>query len=51
MNQWVFGEGTGLIGINDIVLLGFVHVSQGKITPLLGLREDFREFIINSLYH
>ncbi|KZV66956.1 hypothetical protein PENSPDRAFT_68598 [Peniophora sp. CONT] len=42
MEQWRFGTGEGLIGIDDIILLGFVHVSQGKITPLLGLREDFQ---------
>lgn len=41
MNRWRFGTGEGLIGVDDIILLGFVHISQGKITPLLSLRPDF----------
>ncbi|VDC05493.1 unnamed protein product [Peniophora sp. CBMAI 1063] len=42
VRQWVFGSGEGQISLDDIMLLGFVHISQGKITPLLGLRESFQ---------
>ncbi|KZV64716.1 hypothetical protein PENSPDRAFT_757020 [Peniophora sp. CONT] len=37
--QWRFGH--GYIGIDDIIVLGFVHVSPGRVTPLLALRENF----------
>ncbi|VDC05489.1 unnamed protein product [Peniophora sp. CBMAI 1063] len=39
--RWRMGSGPGYIGSGDIVLLGIVFVSQGKITPLLRVRGDF----------
>ena len=42
--RWIFGPSTGCISLADVILLGVVFVSPGKITPLIQVRSDFGEW-------
>ena len=42
--RWIFGSSAGCIRVSDIILLGVVFVSPGKITPLLQVRSDYGEW-------
>ncbi|VDB98846.1 unnamed protein product [Peniophora sp. CBMAI 1063] len=39
--RWKIGSGVGCIGAEDVMLLGIVFVSPGKVTPLLRVRDDY----------
>ncbi|VDB99983.1 unnamed protein product [Peniophora sp. CBMAI 1063] len=41
---WRFGAGVGCLQAEDIILLGIVFVSPGKVTPLLKARSDYDPF-------
>ena len=42
--RWIFGSSAGCIRVSDVILLGVVFVSPGKITPLLQVRSDYGEW-------
>ena len=41
--QWRIGTRPGHISQSDVIILGIVYVSPGRVMPLLQLRADFGE--------
>ncbi|KZV61071.1 hypothetical protein PENSPDRAFT_759655 [Peniophora sp. CONT] len=39
--NWRVGTGPGCLSVGDIVLVGIVYVSRGRIMPLLQVRADY----------
>lgn len=39
--HWKFGTAADCIQVGDVILLGIIFVSPGKVTPLLRLRSHY----------
>ncbi|KZV71590.1 hypothetical protein PENSPDRAFT_751685 [Peniophora sp. CONT] len=47
--RYIIGTGAGHISVRDVILLGFIFVSPGRIMPLLQLRPDFGVFAVFAM--
>ncbi|KZV66146.1 hypothetical protein PENSPDRAFT_655153, partial [Peniophora sp. CONT] len=47
--RWRIGSQDGYISAKDVILLGVVFVSPGRVMPLLQVRTDFGEYFPSVL--